>query len=206
MKQFCYPSLWTRMKEQLQFLDRYFEGRFDLSRTREILQEKIHPVMDRLQKRQWRSRTKRCLKESTEFTVRREVGIRYFYRRDFPLERLERVMAEYRNLVRERPSSLIKYSPEVIVAILKDEGERICLKQFRTPSFWSWMKDHFRRSKGLKSWRAANGMRARGLPSLRPFALAETKTWFGSRESLLFMEVLAETSAVRSPVPRPTTS
>ena len=148
-------------------------------------------MMGRLQKRQWRSRTKRCLKESTEFTVQMEKGIRYFRRRDFPMDRLKRVMKEHQDLVRERPFSLIKYSPEVIVSILNDEGERICLKQFCYPHFWGQMKEHFRRSKGFKSWIAANGMRARGIPSLKPLAWVKKKNWLGLKESFLFMEALA---------------
>ena len=183
-------SIWGE-GEQLQFLDQYYEGRFDDSQKREILHQKIYPVMDRLQKRQWRSRTKRCLRESTEFTVQIEKGICYFHRRDFPLDRLKRVMEEHRARVRERPLSLIKYSPEVIVSILNDGGERICLKQFCYPHFWGRMKEHFRRSKGLKSWMAANGMRARGIPSLKPLALVERKNWSGLKESFLFMEALA---------------
>jgi tRNA A-37 threonylcarbamoyl transferase component Bud32 len=183
-------SMWGE-EEQLQFLSQYFERRFDDSQRRQILRQQIYPVMDRLQKRQWRSRTKRCLKESTEFTVRMEKGIRYFHRRDFPLDRLKRVLAEHRSLVREKPFSLIKYSPEVVVSILNDQGEKICLKQFCYPHFWGRMKEHFRRSKGLKSWMAANGMRARGIPSLKPLALAEKKNWVGLEESILFMEALA---------------
>ena len=100
-------------------------------------------------------------------------------------------MAEHQNLVKEKPLSLVKHSPEVIVSILNDEGEGICLKQFCYPFFWSRMKEHFRRSKGVKSWRAANGMRARGLPSLKPLALVERKNGFGLRESFLFMEAMA---------------
>ena len=183
-------SMWGE-EEQLQFLDQYFEGRVDGSQKREMLHQRIYPVMNRLQQRQWRSRTKRCLKESAEFTVQRERGIRYFRRRDFPLDRLKRVMEGHRDLVRERPVSLIKYSPEVIVSILNDEAERICVKQFCYPSFWARMKGHFRRSKGFKSWRAANGVRARGLPSLKPLALAERRDWIGLRESFLLMEALA---------------
>jgi tRNA A-37 threonylcarbamoyl transferase component Bud32 len=182
-------SMWGE-EEQFRFLDQYFEGRFDSSQKGEILHRKIRPVMDRLQQRQWRSRTKRCLKESTEFTVQKERGFRYFHRRDFPLGRLKRVIAEHQNLVRERPLSLIKYSPEVIVSILNDEEERICLKQFCYPSFWGRTKVHFRRSKGFKSWKAANGVRARGLPSLKPLALTERKNWIGLRESFLLMEAL----------------
>ncbi len=182
-------STWGE-EEQLQFMGQYFGGRFDDSQRRQILHQKIYPVMDRLQKRQWRSRTKRCLKESTEFTVRKEKGIRYFHRRDFPLDRLKRLLAEHRSLVREKPFSLIKYSPGVVVSILNDQGEKICLKQFSYPHFWGRMKEHFRRSKGLKSWMAANGMRARGMPSLKPLALVERKNWMGLKESILFMEAL----------------
>ena len=179
-------------REQLQFLDRYFEGMSDGSKKREILFQRIYPTMDRLRKRQWRSRTKRCLKESTEFRVQKEKGICYFHRRDFPLDRLKRVMEEHQALVRERSSSLVKYSPEVIVSILNNEGERIGIKQFCHPHFWGRVKEYFRRSKGLKAWIAANGMRVRGIPSLKPLALVEKKDRIGLRESFLFMEAPAE--------------
>jgi serine/threonine protein kinase len=39
---------------------------------------------------------------------------------------------------------------------------------------------------------AANSMRARGFPSLKPLALMERKNWLGLQESFLFMEVLEE--------------
>jgi tRNA A-37 threonylcarbamoyl transferase component Bud32 len=180
-------STWGE-KEQLQFLDQYFEGVPDGAKKREILFQRIYSTMDRLQKRQWRSRTKRCLKESTEFTVRKERGICYFHRRDFPLDRLKRVMEEHQALVKERSSSLVKCSPKVIVSILSDEGERISLKQFCYPHSWGRVKEYFRHSKGLKSWIAANGMRSRGVPSLKPLALVERKDWTGPKESFLFME------------------
>ena len=178
--------------EQLQFMDQYFGEISEGSKKREILFQRIFPVMDRLQRRQWQSRSKRCMKESTEFSIHREKGVRYFHRRDFPMDRLKRAMGEHRGMVRERPSSLIKKSPEVVVSILNDNGEKICLKQFCYPHPWDRIKVHFRRSKGLKAWMAANSMRARGFPSLKPLALMERKSWLGLQESFLFMEVLEE--------------
>ncbi|HMK77284.1 MAG TPA: lipopolysaccharide kinase InaA family protein [Thermodesulfobacteriota bacterium] len=177
--------------EQLQFLDRYFDGMSGGHEKREILFDRIYPSMDRLLRRQWRSRTKRCLKESGEFMVQKERGLRYFHRRDFSLDRLKRMLDEHRALVRERPSCLVKNSPEVNVSVLKDEGERISLKQFYYPHFWGRMKEYLRRSKGLKAWVAANGLRARGIPTLRPLALVERKDWMGLKESFLFMEAPA---------------
>jgi tRNA A-37 threonylcarbamoyl transferase component Bud32 len=178
-------------KEQLQFLDQYFDEMSDDSQKREILFQRIYPLMDLLQARQWRSRTKRCLKESTEFTVQKEKGIRTFRRRDFSLDRLKKVMKEHQDLIREKPSCLIKHSSEVIVSILNDGGERICLKQFCYPRVWERVKEHFRRSKGLQSWVAANGMRSRGIPTLKPLALVERKSGLSLKESTLFMEALA---------------
>jgi tRNA A-37 threonylcarbamoyl transferase component Bud32 len=178
--------------EQLQFIYRYFEEISEGYKKREILFQRIYPLMDRLQRRQWRSRTKRCLKESTEFSIHREKEVRYFHRRDFPMDRLKRAIEEHRDLVRESPSSLIKNSPEVVVSILNDEGEKICLKQFCYPRLWDRIREHFRRSKGLKSWMAANGIRARGFPSLKPLAFVERKSWLGLEESFLFMEALEE--------------
>ena len=183
-------TIWGE-REQLRFLDQYFDGISDGPKKREILFERIYPSMDRLQKRQWRSRTKRCLKESTEFTVQKEREICYFHRKDFPLNRLKRVMEEHRTLVRERSSALVKYSPEVLVSIMSDEGEQLGLKQFCYPHFWGRVKEYFRRSKGVKAWTAANGLRARGIPTLKPLALVERKDWMGLRESFLFMEALA---------------
>jgi len=183
-------KMWGEI-EQLQFLDRYFEGISDEHKKREILFERIYPAMDRLLRRQWRSRTKRCLKESGEFMVQRERGLRYFHRRDFSPDRLKRMLDEHQDLVREKSSCLVKNSPEVNVSILKDEEERISLKQFCYPHFWGRVKEYFRRSKGLKAWVAANGLRARGIPTLKPFALVERKGWTGLKESFLFMEAPA---------------
>jgi len=101
------------------------------------------------------------------------------------------MLDEHRDLVRERSSCLVKNSPEVLVSILKDEGEQIGLKQFCYPHFWGWVKEYFRPSKGLKAWVAANGLRARGIPTLKPLALVERKGWIGLKESFLFMEALA---------------
>ncbi len=183
-------SAWEE-REQLQFLAHY-EGGLNDSERRETLFQKIYPVMDRLQKRQWRSRTKRCLKESTDFTIHSEKQVRYFHRRDFPMEQLKSALEEHRDLVTKSSSSLIKNSPEVAVSILEDGEKKICLKQFRYPHLWNRLKEHFRRSKGIKSWVAANGMRARGLASLKPLALVERKNWVGLKESVLFTEALAE--------------
>lgn len=60
--------------DQLRFLEKYFgEEPISYEKIEEYLQ-KVHSWMGHLQKRHWQSRTKRCLKESTEFSIKKEKG------------------------------------------------------------------------------------------------------------------------------------
>jgi len=180
-------SIWGE-KEYLIFLDKYFgEGSVSSKRREEYLQ-KIHFQMDRLQKRQWKSRTKRCLKESTEFSVKKENGLTFYHRKDFPFDRFKKVVEKHLAMVEENPFLLLKQSSEVIVSIFDDEENRICIKQFCYPRWWDRFRGHFRLSKGLKAWLGGNGLRARGVSSIKPLALMEQKSWFGQAESFLVME------------------
>jgi tRNA A-37 threonylcarbamoyl transferase component Bud32 len=174
--------------DHLRFIEKYLEENpFYLQKKGELTQ-KVHSLMGRFQKRQWRSRSKRCLMESTEFSILKEKGIHYYYRRDFPLDRLGKVIGEHLRIATERPSALVKQSPEVLISILNDGRNRICVKQFRYPHFLNSFKEQFRRSKGLKAWVAGNGLIIRGIPSLKPMALMESRNWLGLRESFFLIE------------------
>jgi tRNA A-37 threonylcarbamoyl transferase component Bud32 len=174
--------------EHLRFLEKYFEGDpGDGERKREHL-EKVHIRMDRLRKRQWASRTKRCLKESTEFSIARRKGQRCRHRRDFPLPSVEEAIERHCRILRENSRELVKNSPEVSVSIFEHREERISVKQFRYLHLTDRLRGRFRKSKALKAWVAGNGLRARGVPSLRPLALVEKGNWSGLKETFFLME------------------
>jgi len=182
-------SVWGEKYQSL-FMDAYFEKEsFHLLKKEELLQ-KIHSWMDRLQLRHWKSRTKRCFKESTEFSVEAERGITYYRRRDFPLDALKEMAKEHHQCRLEKSSRLLKFSPEVTVSILGRWGEKISVKNYHPPKVCDRFKEHFRRSKGMRAWISGNGLRSRGFPALKPLGLAEKRSWLGLRESFLFMEVL----------------
>jgi tRNA A-37 threonylcarbamoyl transferase component Bud32 len=180
-------SFWEKA-DQIRFMDTYFEGEPSyLVRKKEFLQ-KVSSWMEQLQKKQWRSRTKRCLKESTEFSIQRVNGFRYFHRRDFGLDKVKRIVEAHLRLLQENPSSLAKNAPEVSVSIMKDEGVKVCVKHIRNLNLWRTFKDHFRQPKGLRSWVGSHGLRVRGIPSLTPLALVEKRKWWGLRESFFLTE------------------
>jgi len=180
-------SVWGE-KDQSLFMEVYFEGDPIYGESKNELLRKVHVMMDRLQKRQWKSRTKRCLKESTEFTVQRWKGIHYYHRRDYPLDRCKRAVEEHLKLLNGDPSGLIKHTRKINVSIVKDNGKNICVKQFRNLSLWDVLKDRFRTSKGLKAWLGANGLKVRRLPSFQALGLVEKRSWLGLRESFFLME------------------
>jgi hypothetical protein len=180
-------SVWGE-KEQSLFMDVYFEGESPFLRRKEEFLQRIHSEMERLQKRQWRSRTKRCLKESTEFSIQREKWVYYYHRRDFSLDKAKKLIEEHLGLVKRNPSALAKNAPKVSVSILKHEGESVCVKHFRNLNIWHTFKDHFRPPRGLRAWVGSNGLKARGVSCLTPLALVEKGRWWGLRESFFLTE------------------
>ena len=181
-------SAWGE-KEHSKFIDVYFEGEsLDPGKKEKALQ-KIHSWMDRLQRRQWRSRTKRCLKESSEFSVQKRKGVYYYRRRDFPLEVLKQSVEEHLRLVEEKPSDLAKCSPEITVSILENGGKKLSIKHYHPLNFWDRFREHFRYSRGMKAWIAGNGLNVRGIPSLKPLGLVERRNWSGLNDSFFVMEV-----------------
>ena len=175
-------------RDQMEFMERYFEGKPLDSPKKEVVVQKILSMMGHLQRRQWKSRTKRCLKESTEFSVRKERGMTIYHRRDFPLDRLKNVVEEHLFLSKEKPSTLVKHSPEILVSLMRDGQDNICVKQFRYPHFLDRFKEQFRHSKGLRSWIAGNGLKTRGIPSLGVLAFIEQRNSLGLHESFFLME------------------
>ena len=177
-----------RKSDLVRFLDVYFAADPLYPRVKETYIQKILSSMEDLRKRWWKSRTKRCLKKSTEFSVERMEEMTVYHRRDFPLDRIKEVVDRHEMIIRDRPSDLLKHAPESIVSLVNGEEGTICVKQFRHPRSAGRLKDLFRKSKGLKAWVAGNGLKVRDLPSLSVMACAEKKDAFGRKESYLLME------------------
>jgi serine/threonine protein kinase len=128
--------------------------------------------------------------ESTEFSMEVEKGVTYYHRRDVPIDVLKEMVKGHRQCRSEKSSHLLKFSPEVTVSILGGEGKKISVKNYHPPKVCDRLKEHFRRSKGMRAWISGNGLRARGFPTLKPLGLMEKRDGLGLKESFFFMEVL----------------
>jgi len=180
-------SFWWE-KEQRAFLEIYFGKEVGPLQKMEPFLQHIHHGMDRLQRRQWRSRTKRCLKNSTEFSFEKEGDLTFFRRKGFLLDELKTIVEGHRSLIREKPEGLTKHSPSIIVSVTQRGDKKLAVKHFRYPHIWDRLKDLLRRSKGRKAWMGGNGLKARGISSVLPLALVEANPWLGPKESFFLME------------------
>jgi len=180
-------SHWGR-EDFLRFLRSYYgEESLDQKKIETGLR-KILSSMEKLQRRWWKSRTKRCLKESTEFSRRKEAGTMVYHRRDFSPDRINEVIRTHLAILEEVPTRLLKQAPESVVSLVNAGERNVCVKQFRYPHCIDRLKEHFRTSKGLRAWIAANGLKIRNVPCLGVMAYVEKKNGFGIKESFLLME------------------
>ena len=140
---------WTG-EHEVAFLDACFEGDSLSDGEKESYLQTIHRWMDRFQRRQWRSRTKRCLKQSTEFTVEKEGETTYYHRRDVPLGRLKEVIQGHRRIVEEEPPSVIEKLPSCC-CFPGGEGERedLCKTVF-LPHPWGTGEGVFPKREGTQ--------------------------------------------------------
>lgn len=180
-------SFWGE-RERTFFLRSYLGDDPIITEEREKALARVSLLMDRLQKRQWASRTKRCLKESTEFTVFKVGEIRGYHRRELSAEALESLLERHQQFVRARTRELVKDAAEVSVTLFEDSGRRVAIKAFREPHALDRFKNRFRMHKGFRAWVAGNGLKVRGFPCPKTLAYVEKKGCLGHREAFLIME------------------
>ncbi len=171
---------------------------------------RVEDAMRGLRRRRARSRTRRCLVESSLFTAQATGDYRVRRRRDFPLEAAlsavglhEAAMAGgaagvqvYRQGRRTEvttcpsgsvpPRTLNRPAPPGRVG-----SGRVCVKSFRRPSLPERLKDCLRpRSRARAAWVAARGFHVRGVPAAQPLALLESRHRLSGRPDYLVTECL----------------
>ncbi len=152
---------------------------------------RVERLAVRIKRRHQRSREKRCLRESTLFTLHRWSGYRVYRRRDVSEETLMDMIKAHREIAKNLPSLLLKNSPKTVVSMVEiapEAGLRACVKQYRYATVWRQIKNCFRYSKGKISWMAANELFRQGLSDLKPLAYVEKGRGGLLEESFFLME------------------
>ena len=160
------------------FLLTYGRGEAPFGMKLDICLVKVGAMVQKMVKRRRKSRAKRCLKESSLFTVARRAGLRIYRRREFGEDDLMVVLEDHRDMVRSQRGKLLKYSPKTIVSMvgtLAGNGRRICVKEYRYDTISDRLRHLFWPPRGRASWTASNVLFSRGISLQKPLAYAERR-------------------------------
>mgnify|MGYP006282257811 FL=1 len=171
---------------------------------------RVRREMERQHRRHMRSRTRRCLKESSLFTGEKTESFTVRRRRDFPLEAALAAVALHRKAVDGEadgvqvrgearrtevtvcPSESVpprtKNKPAPAAEVLPG---KVCVKAFRRVTLRERLKDSLRpRSRARVAWVAARGMHVRDIPAPQPLALLESRRKLSGEPDYLIAEAI----------------
>ena len=168
--------------DRLRFLKAYLAAaKFDPKRDPEFaLREWISNILDdagRLMKDYYRGRTKRCLVDSTLFTVDRQPSRTVYRRRELSLEQVDAAVRAHHEALARGDDDVLKDTRHTRLTLVPDPrrpSRRLCVKECRPRGLSYSLKDLFRMPPALREWVAARGCEVRdirapkGLACLRP--------------------------------------
>ena len=127
-------------------------------------------MAEKMERRRLKSRTKRCLKNSTSFKINRKGARRVFHLQSFPLSSSE-------DLAEQIPGGeFIKVSNRGWVARNESTGRELVVK-FCRYSFLEKLAALFGSHRLKRAWVACHGLRVRLLPTPLGLALVEQRRW-----------------------------
>jgi len=176
------------------FLLTYCQGWTFSGRTLDRCLGKMERMVQKIVKGHQKRRAKKCLKESTLFTIERRAGLKIYRRREMEEHDLMAILEVRREMVHSQREKLLKYLPESSVSTIRDiavNDRRVCIKEYRYETILDRLRSSFRRPKGKSSWVAGNALFSRGICPLKPLAYVERWKLGLLRKALFVTESLA---------------
>ncbi len=145
--------------------------------------KRIWRRVDALRRRHEASRSKRCLKNSSQFYVTYREGARVAARREITPEDVFAVLEAFHRKFKARPMDALKNAPESVI-LKVDNAWRVplCVKWYRKRGEVDQIKEWMRGGRALRAWKGGNALMARGFPVAVPYAVVRT-----TRGGFLFM-------------------
>ena len=173
--QLCNSVLCSKTEKHL-FLKEYLgkeEAANDSVRT---FSRKISIKRARLEKTRIKSRSKRCLKNSSVFEYKKSRRETYHGRKDFGKKETDKVLALHTLIKKNKKGSALKTSKKSFITLVEKEGrDPLCVKENSFVSILYTLKNMFRKSRAMRSWIAANRLLVRNIATPLPFAVVEEK-------------------------------
>ncbi len=139
-------------------------------------EDKIMKRQQEIQRRHEISRSRRCMKNSSQFYQVRFPYLRIAARRDLTVEDIFSFLGDFNTLYREHPENALKNSPESVIFRVDRPGQiPFCVKWYKKRGGLDDLKEWVRGGRVLRAWKAGNGLAARGIPVATPYAMVKTR-------------------------------
>ena len=186
-------SVFFSEAETLSFIKEYL-GEVEIdSKNLKDFSRKITAKRNRLQQITIKSRSKRCLKNSTVFSYSKNFKETYHGRRDFGKKEADRVLSLHTLNKKNNSGSVLQNSRKSIITVVEREGEEsLCVKENRFIGVLYFLKNLFRKSRAMRSWIAANGMLVRKIETPLPCAVIEKKRELFVTESFIITKYITD--------------
>jgi len=162
----------------------------------------VRRIVRRITVRRWKSRTRRCIIDSSRFEQGRTRQGRYSVLRSFGRTELRRAVG-----IHERDddvvTSLKKSTYGRVTAVRMESGAAVCVKEVRSVGLRRWLKTVFRRGRGRRAWIAANGLAARGFPAPQPFGYLYERTGLMAATEYVVTDYLERSMSLQDYVESP---
>jgi len=187
VRAFVHGDVWREFLEAYSASDRSFRSRI------EGYSRRIEEIAERIQRRRLKSRTRRCLKNSTGFEVTRERGRKIFRRRSFPPETVSEAVTGHDGSISSQRNVLKMDDRTRVTHNWKLE---VCVKEFVYSGFWDKLRNTLIPSRGLREWTRGNGMLVRGIETCEYLALVEEYERGFKKRSLIVMKDIGEARTI----------
>ncbi len=160
--------------------------------TEELLIKQIDAQASEIRNVHYRSRLKRCLKESSVFSRKMITNTKMFFRKGFDTDSLYELIENHNSALANNDNAvIIKRDSKTALTrhTFKDKTvQNVVVKQYRVGCPGCLVKNIFRGSTGRKAWIAGNGLKVYGFNTPLPLALLEKKISGITTSSYLIME------------------
>ena len=173
--QLCNSVLCSKTEKHL-FLKEYLGKKEAANDSIRTFSRKISEKRDRLEKTRIKSRSKRCLKNSSVFEYKKNSRETYHGRKDFGKKQTDEVLALHALIKKNKMGSALKTSNKSVITLVEKEGrDPLCVKENSFVSILYTLKNMFRKSRAMRSWISANRLLVRDIATPLPFAVVEKK-------------------------------
>jgi tRNA A-37 threonylcarbamoyl transferase component Bud32 len=187
-------SLSASRTDQMRFLHEYAKGCPSFLSNFNINARRVERKADKLWRVHLKSRTKRCLIESSEFAVKRNRTQSLYYNKGYSEKFITDIIKAYHNTLANGKHKVLKNTPKEIVSVvtINHDGKelKVLVKESKYQGLLSRLRYILYKSRARRYWFAARGLKVRGIATTGALALIEKRKLSIPSQNILLTEFI----------------